>query len=43
MLLDLSTESQVFIEDCEVCCNPIQLTYTVDDGEISSFEFEKIQ
>lgn len=28
MLLDVSEEgAQTYVEDCEVCCNPIQLTY----------------
>lgn len=36
MLLDL-TESQVYVEDCEVCCNPIQISYTVDEGELLGF------
>lgn len=36
MLLDLS-ESQDYVEDCEVCCNPIQISFTVDDGELLGF------
>jgi len=36
MLLDL-TESQSYVEDCEVCCNPIQITFFIDDGELLSF------
>ena len=33
--------NQSYIEDCEVCCQPIQIKYTVKDGEIQSFETEK--
>ncbi len=38
MLLDLSVGSQMYVEDCEVCCNPIDVTYAVEDGEVSYFE-----
>ncbi len=37
MLLDLSVESQNFIEDCEVCCNPIEISYVVEDETVNSF------
>ncbi len=37
MLLDLSTSAQSYIEDCEVCCRPIEVRYGVEDGEIASF------
>jgi len=38
VLLDLSTPDQEYIEDCEVCCHPIEITYEIGaDGEI---EFE---
>lgn len=26
---------QTYIEDCEVCCNPIQISYEVEDGVIT--------
>ena len=31
LLLDLSVEEQSYIEDCSVCCRPIQ--YSVDRGD----------
>ena len=38
MLLDVSVEGhQIYIEDCEVCCRPLQLSYEVNDGALSSF------
>ena len=37
MLLDLSVMSQSYIEDCEVCCRPIEIRYTVAGGELESF------
>lgn len=38
MLLDLSVEAQVYVEDCEVCCNPIEVSYRVEGGELTAFE-----
>ena len=31
MVLDTSVRRQTYIEDCEVCCNPIEVSYTIDD------------
>jgi transcription elongation factor Elf1 len=36
-VLDLSIDEQHYVEDCEVCCRPIEITYSVLDGEISDF------
>jgi len=38
MLLDPSEESINYIEDCEVCCRPIEINCTISDGEITSFQ-----
>ncbi len=43
MVLDLSIEGQTFVEDCEVCCNPIELTYSVTDNEVTDFNAQKAQ
>jgi len=37
MLLDYSVRSQAYIEDCEICCNPIQIQYRVDEDTITEF------
>ena len=37
MVLDLSVRRQTYVEDCEVCCNPIEITYAVEDETLSSF------
>lgn len=38
LLVDVSaTGEQNFIQDCDVCCNPIEFTALVDNGEIRSF------
>jgi transcription elongation factor Elf1 len=41
VLLDLSVPNQEYIEDCEVCCRPIEISYQINaDGEIG-FEGER--
>jgi hypothetical protein len=42
MLLDASA-SQTYIEDCEVCCNPIQITTSFENRELISFEVQNIE
>jgi hypothetical protein len=37
MLLDLSAGAQQYMEDCEVCCNPIEIRYDTEDGKLISF------
>lgn len=37
MVLDLSVRRQSYVEDCEVCCNPIEVSYTVLDGVVDTF------
>jgi formate dehydrogenase maturation protein FdhE len=34
MVFDLSADAQEYIEDCEVCCRPIQVNYQVSCGEL---------
>jgi Cysteine-rich CPXCG len=35
ILVDGSVDSQHYIEDCQVCCRPIEVAVTVDeDGEL---------
>jgi hypothetical protein len=44
MILDVSVEgSQTYIEDCQVCCQPIQITYNAENGKIKNFRSEKAQ
>ena len=37
MVLDLSVREQTYVEDCEVSCNPIEISYTVTDEELAEF------
>ena len=43
MLIDTSQSQQSYIEDCEICCNPIQLSVTIENQEIISFQAENIE
>ena len=43
MVLDLSVPSQVCIEDCEVCCNPVEISYTVEDDELTGFNAKRLE
>ncbi len=38
MVLDLSVGAQRYVEDCEVCCNPIEISFETEDGFLVSFE-----
>ncbi|MEP6925347.1 MAG: CPXCG motif-containing cysteine-rich protein [Pyrinomonadaceae bacterium] len=38
MLLDLSISEQTYVEDCEICCRPIAISYQSEDFELSGFE-----
>jgi Cysteine-rich CPXCG len=37
MVLDTSVKGQTFVEDCEVCCHPIEVHYAVQDGAVEDF------
>lgn len=43
MVLDLSVEEQNYIEDCEVCCRPIQINYTTENFQLKDFWAESIE
>jgi len=43
MLLDVSVGSDKYIEDCEVCCNPIEVSIAFEAGELSLFSAESIE
>jgi len=38
MVLDTSVSRQTYVEDCEVCCRPIQIRYTVEDEAVVEFD-----
>ncbi len=38
ILLDSSVLKQYLVEDCEVCCNPIEINVAFQDRELIHFE-----
>ncbi|MCU1235038.1 MAG: hypothetical protein JWP63_3005 [Candidatus Solibacter sp.] len=38
MVLDTSVKAQTYVEDCEVCCRPVEVRYTSKDDEVRHFE-----
>jgi hypothetical protein len=43
MLLDSSVSKQVYVEDCEVCCNPIELIPEFSENELISFQANNLE
>ncbi|MEE9258697.1 MAG: CPXCG motif-containing cysteine-rich protein [Nitrospinaceae bacterium] len=37
MLLDVSAREQQYIEDCEVCCRPIEIYFIVEESMVRSW------
>ena len=42
-LLDPSTAQQTYVEDCGICCNPLEVTVSFGDGELIGFEVRPAQ
>ncbi len=38
VLLDLSGGGQSYVEDCKVCCQPMQLSFDVNDGDFTNLQ-----
>ncbi|UII22332.1 CPXCG motif-containing cysteine-rich protein [Fulvivirga ligni] len=43
MFLDISVKKQQYIEDCEVCCNPIKISYEFENEDLMTFEAASIE
>lgn len=43
MILDESIPQQTYIEDCEVCCNPIEITPVFENAELIAFDAISIE
>ncbi len=43
MVLDLSVDRHTYIEDCEVCCNSLEISYTVEDEALAQFEVKSLE
>lgn len=43
MLLDTSVPKQIYVEDCEICCNPIEVSVSFSDNELTEFEVTNLE
>lgn len=43
VLCDTSIPRQEYIEDCEVCCRPLEFIVTAEESEITSFQVEAVE
>jgi len=43
MLMDPSIRKQTYVEDCEVCCNPIEVTPEFENNELIGFQARDIE
>ena len=41
-IIDSSLGEQSFIEDCEVCCNPLEFNLSVENNFIESFSVDSL-
>ncbi|NEN25118.1 CPXCG motif-containing cysteine-rich protein [Cryomorpha ignava] len=42
VLIDTSIHQQSYIEDCEVCCNPMEIKVRIENGELTEFDAQNI-
>jgi hypothetical protein len=40
LTLDLSVTEQSYIEDCPVCCRPMLISYSAQDGELNDLRVD---
>lgn len=38
---DLTADQQSYIEDCQVCCHPVQISFSVDSNKITDLQIER--
>lgn len=43
MVLDPSEEESEYIEDCEVCCRPIEISFRFFDERLVRFEARRME
>ena len=43
MIFERLYPDQEYIEDCEVCCNPIEVSYSSDGNTITGFSANSIE
>ncbi|WP_019668880.1 CPXCG motif-containing cysteine-rich protein [Eudoraea adriatica] len=43
MLLDPSVKQQNYVEDCEICCNPIEVAAQFNNNILESFQGNSLE
>lgn len=41
VILDLSAGAQSYVEDCQVCCQPMQLSFDAAGGELDDLRVDR--
>ncbi|MEC8624409.1 MAG: CPXCG motif-containing cysteine-rich protein [Bdellovibrionota bacterium] len=41
MVIEVYYGGQKYIEDCEVCCRPIEISYSVEENKVVGFQAER--
>ena len=41
IVIDLSAGGQSYVEDCQVCCQPMQVTFDVEDDELTALQVDR--
>ena len=41
-VFDMTDEQRTLTEDCRECCNPLQISYELDDGDVCSVNVEPL-
>lgn len=42
IVIDLSAGAQTYIEDCQICCQPMQIAFDTDDGELLGLGVDRV-
>lgn len=40
IVIDLSVPEQDYVEDCFVCCKPMRISYTTENGELAGINVD---
>jgi hypothetical protein len=43
IVVDLSVRRQTYIEDCEVCCKPIEISYALRGATMADFDARTLE
>ena len=42
VLVDLSVARQQYVEDCEVCCRPMEISLATENGAVTEFDAQAV-